>query len=223
MRLNYLGHSAIKIKTKKATVVMDPFSKEAVGFGMKKTAAEIVTCSHDHSDHCSLDSIKNNDYFLIKGPGEYELHEVFIKGIEPFHGVKKGEEKKKNIIYVVGAEGVRVCHLGDLGSPKPGVKRYLAKENLIEKINGVDVLFVPVGGKATIGPEEAVRVIGQIEPAIAVPIHYKTEAHRVDKFGKKKTLDEFLKEWGGGVRRERGLVVSKGSLPEETEVAVLKY
>jgi len=181
---------------------------------MKKTKAEIVACSHGHPDHCSLGNIKNDDYFLIKGPGEYELHNVFIKGISFFHDKKKGEERGKITIYVVEAGGVRLCHLGDLGCS--------LKEKLIDQINGVDVLCVPVGGEYTIGPEEAVKVIHQIEPSIVVPMHFKTEKHTEDKQKKFAPLSEFLKEWGGKVRREAKLSISKTSLPEETEVVVLK-
>jgi len=215
MKIAYLGHSAIKIKTKKATVVIDPFSKEAVGFAMKKTPADIVACSHEHPDHCSLDNIKNDDYFLIKGPGEYELHNVFIKGISSFHDKKKGEERGKITIYIVEAGGVRLCHLGDLGCS--------LKEKLIDQINGVDVLCVPVGGYSTINVEEAVKVIHQIEPSIVLPIHFATEKHTEEKQKKFAPLSEFLKEWGGKVRREDRLRISKTNLPEETEVVVLKH
>lgn len=214
MRISYLGHSAIKIRAKKATVVMDPFSKASVGFSMGETQAQIVVCSHKHSDHCSPDGIKNNDYFLISGPGEYELHQVSIKGIESFHDGQKGAARGKNTIFILEAEGIRICHLGDLGC--------FLKEKQIDQINGVDVLIIPVGGHYTIGPEEAVKVINQVEPLIVVPVHFKTKEHKKEAFEKLATLSDFLKEMGGKVREENKLILSKSNLPDETEVVVLK-
>jgi len=212
VRINYLGHAAIKIKSRKTSVVVDPFSKESVGFPMKKTKAQIVVCTHEHADHASLEGVKNESPFLIKAPGEYELHEVFIKGIESYHDKKKGKERGKNTIFIIKAEGVSICHLGDLGCS--------LTEKQIDQINGVDVLLIPVGGFYTIGPEEAVKVIGQIEPSIVIPVHFKTKDHKIEKL---EPIDVFLKEVGGKVREEERLVISKGSLPEETEVVVLKY
>ena len=60
---------------------------------------------------------------------------------------------------------MRFCHLGDLG------QKQLTDEQL-EKIDKVDVLMIPVGGKYTIDSSAAQKIISQIEPKIVIPMHY---------------------------------------------------
>jgi L-ascorbate metabolism protein UlaG (beta-lactamase superfamily) len=45
-----------------------------------------------------------------------------------------------------------------------------------EAIGSPDLLFVPVGGGATMGPAEAATLVRQLAPRIVVPMHYRTDA-----------------------------------------------
>ena len=87
-------------------------------------------------------------------------------------------------------------------------------------MGNVHVALVPVGGGGGLNSSQAAEVISLIEPAIVVPMHYKTE----DTNLKLDPLNKFLKEMGlGTVKTEDSLNVKKGSLPEETHVVVLEY
>ena len=212
MQINYLGHSCFKIKTKNATLVTDPFDAY-IGFQMPKTEAQVVTISHEHKDHNCLDQIEGKP-FVIRAPGEYEVGEISVFGISSFHDQVKGEQRGKNTIYGIKMEEISLCHLGDLG--------HKLNDRQLEEVNGVDVLFVPVGGVYTLDPKQASEVIDQIEPSIVVPMHYQTPAHDQASFGQLATLKGFLEEIGSSeIQAQEKLIISKTSLPEERQIIPL--
>lgn len=212
MQISYLGHSSFKIKTKTAALVADPYSSK-VGFKMPKVEAEIVTVSHDHYDHNFVKAVKGQP-FVITGPGEYEIKEVGIHGLATYHDAKEGEDRGNNTVYLITAEDLTVCHLGDLG--------HQLSARMVEEIGEIDVLLIPVGGQFTIGPKRAVEVITQVEPRIVIPMHYRTNRHQTKGFSKMLPVDAFLKQIGVEYKKEEKLVVSKSGLEEEMEVVVLK-
>lgn len=118
---------------------------------------------------------KAGDKFYISSYGEYEVKGVFVQGIPSF----QIDKKKKNIIYLIEAENIRVCHLGLLGTEE-------LNEEQIEAIGTVDILLLPINGDKTIGIKEAVKIISLIEPKMVIPMCYN-----------KENLAAFLKTMGG--------------------------
>jgi len=212
MQISYFGHSSFKIKTKTAVLVTDPYSLK-VGFKMPKVEAEIVTVSHDHFDHNFVKAVKGRP-FIINGPGEYEIKEVGVHGLATYHDTKEGKERGNNTVYLITAEDLTICHLGDLG--------HQLSAKMVEEMGEIDVLLIPVGGQFTIGPKRAVEVITQVEPRIVIPMHYRTKRHQAEGFSKLLPIEAFLKQIGVEYKKEEKLVVSKSGLEEEMEVVVLK-
>lgn len=205
-----MGHSAFKIKGKQKTVVTDPFS-EAVGKFPRDVEADIVTVSHGHSDHNAVDRIKGTP-FVIDGPGEYEVGGVSVVGVPVFHDAVSGQERGLNTVFVIEMEGLRIAHLGDLGHK-------LSEANL-EEIGSVDVVLVPVGGNYTIDAKGAREVVAQVDPWIAVPMHYQMDDLQTKDIAK---VEDFLKEMGkGDILPLPKLVLSIDKLPTELQVIVLE-
>lgn len=195
------------------TVVTDPFDA-SVGFKFPKVEADMVTISHDHQDHNQKQLVGGKPY-VIDGPGEYEVKGVSVLGLQTFHDEVQGQKRGLNTVYRIEFEGISLSHLGDLGHP-------LSSGQLAE-LNGVDVLFIPVGGVYTIGPKRAVEVISQVEPKIVIPMHYRVSEQKGDKtFGQLTGVKEFLKEIGEEVTPQLKLLVSRDRLPSEREVVVLE-
>ncbi len=214
MDITYLGHSSFKIKGKTATVVTDPFSSEMVGFKFPKTEADIITVSHQHQDHNNISLVEGNP-FIISAPGEYEVKGVSIFGYQSFHDSRSGAEKGENIIYVIEAEGLRICHLGDLGSA--------ISPKTLEEISEIDVLMIPVGGEVTIDQHEAADLVSQIEPKIILPMHYRVSGINEKVFGGLKTVEDFLKEMGTlSPEKLDKLSLAKDKLPEEMKIVLLE-
>lgn len=218
MEIKYLGHSSFLIEAKTASgkvrVVVDPFDPKTVGLTWpKEMSANLVLTSHAHADHNYVAGVSGSPY-VISGPGEYEVKGVKVTGVASFHDDEKGSKRGKNTIYLIEAEGIFVCHLGDLG--------HLLTEEEVSQIGKVDVLLVPVGGYYTIDAEKAMTVVNQLEPLIVVPMHFKVPG-LAKGFEVLSEVDSFLKEVGQTPLRQEALKVDKNSLPqEEMKVVVLE-
>jgi L-ascorbate metabolism protein UlaG (beta-lactamase superfamily) len=164
MNITWYGHSCFRIQGKDVTLVTDPFDKET-GLKPPSGSGDIVTISHEHFDHSNRDAIKGEP-FVIDGPGEYEIKKVVIRGIDSFHDNEQGKIRNGNTIFTILMDEIKICHLGDLGQKS-------LEADQLKAIGEVDILFVPVGGVFTINSKEADVIIGQIEPRMIIPMHYK--------------------------------------------------
>ena len=198
-------------KDSQIKIVIDPF-EESIGLKTPELEADILLITHQHPDHNNQKIVKGN-YFLIDGPGEYEVKSIFFYGIPSFHDSNQGKEKGGNTIYTIEAEDLKICHLGDLG------QKELTDEQL-EKIGEVDILMIPVGGVDTISSKEALHIMSQIEPKITIPIHYALPKLK----GKLEPVDKFLKALGiKSLEPLKKLSVKKKDLSsEEAKIIVLK-
>ena len=217
MQITYLGHSAFKLKGKAGTAVTDPYSSEAVGFRFPRVTADLVTVSHAHSDHNATTNINpvagKSKVFVVSKPGEYEVSGISVFGVPTKHDDSEGSQRGDNNVFTILLDGLRICHLGDLGH------ELTAKQ--VDAIGSVDVLLCPVGGEVTLDANQAVKTIRQLEPSIVIPMHYKTTDHTTAAFEKLDSVDVFLKAYGIEVQPVANLEVLAGRLPEETEIFVL--
>lgn len=214
MEITFLGHSAFKIKTKTATIITDPYSSEMVGFKFPKLEADIVTVSHQHEDHNDVSAV-NGQPFIVSLPGEYEVKGISIFGFSSYHDEEEGAKRGTNNIFMIEAEGLRICHLGDLG--------ILPSSEVLEEIIGAEVLMIPVGGVSTVGPTEADEVVSKIEPLYVLPMHYKMPGINEKVFEDLAPVDKFLSEMGAEQAEKLDkLLVTKDRLPQETKIVVLE-
>jgi len=213
MYITWLGQSCFKLQDKigsdGVTLVTDPYSDD-IGLKMPRFEADIVTVSHSHHDHNNIGALRGNP-FIIDTAGEYETKGVFVEGVEAWHDAAEGKERGKNIIYRIEMEDISITHLGDLG--------HILDAKQLEKLEGTDILLIPVGGKYTINAAKAVEVISQIEPRIVIPMHYKVPGLKIDLDG----VEKFIKELGLKPRQEEKLKILKKDLPQEDmELVVLE-
>ncbi|MBI4132772.1 MAG: MBL fold metallo-hydrolase [Candidatus Sungbacteria bacterium] len=212
MTISWYGQSCFRIDTREATMAIDPFSKE-IGLTPPHFKADVLLLTHQHPDHANAGAIPGEP-FLVAGPGEYETRGISITGIPTFHDRKQGNERGLNTAYriALAAEGIVLAHLGDFGEEA-------LREETLEAIGDIDILFIPVGGTYTIDGETAAKVVNQIEPRLAIPMHYALAGLKV----KLAPVDDFLKAYGTrGAERLQKLSLKKKELPEEeTRVVIL--
>ncbi len=226
MKINWFGQSCFYItinhnKQEKTTLLIDPFSSD-IGLRLPKVSADILLVTHYHSDHSNIGAVAGSPStgsgktpFLIDGPGEYEIKNIFIKGIPAFHDNSEGKERGATTIYRIEASGFKICHLGDLGQKE-------LTSFQVEAIGNIDVLMIPVGGVFTVSAKETSKIISQIEPKVVIPMHYKIPKLKI----KLNELDEFLKAMGQKpekIETVSAFVLKMKNLPEkETEIVVMK-
>lgn len=211
MEIVWLGHSCFRLRTREAAVVIDPCPK-STGYSMGRPTADIITVSHEHEGHNAVQGVAGSPR-VLRGPGEYEVAGVLISGIRTYHDGERGTQRGTNTVFVIEAESMRLCHLGDLG--------HVPTPEQVEAMGGVDILLVPVGGGSTLDAAAAAETASLLEPKLVIPMHYATPAtsRNLDP------LDRFLKEMGASptLTPEARLSVKRSSLPHETQVAVPDY
>lgn len=210
MKIKWLGHASFLITADNGTrIITDPYIVgNGLGYGEIKEAADVVTVSHDHFDHNNVASVSGNPQ-VVKEPAEAKG--IKFEGVATYHDTSGGSERGNNTIFCMDIDGVKVCHLGDLGHP-------LSSQQVAD-VGKVDVLLIPVGGFFTIDAKVASEVCDKLNPRVIIPMHYKNEKCEFPISG----VDDFL-EGKGSVRKldSSEAEFKAGALPAETEIIVLK-
>lgn len=208
MIFKWLGHACFLITLANGKkIVTDPFDNPDVRYPKPDVAADFVTVSHAHSDHDAVGVIGGQPA-AIQGEGRKIYENIAFTGIPSFHDEAGGSKRGVNTIFIIEAEDLRVCHLGDLG--------HLPDKDLLRRIGAVDVLMIPVGGFYTIGPDEAEEVVRQLQPRYVLPMHYKTDLLNFPV----QPADSFLKHYPSYLTKS-SLEVTARNLPDSMQVVLL--
>ena len=209
MEITWYGHACFQIKTEITTITTDPFD-DSLGLPVPKLSANIVTVSHDNPRHNAIQTIEGTPK-IFNRPGEYEIQQVFIVGATIYHpSAKTTANALKNIVFTYEADGLTICHMGDI--------RHVPTQRQVEHFANVDILLLPVGNGNSLNASQASEVIGIIEPSIVIPMHYYLPNINI----KLDPLEKFIKEMGlPAYDAIDKLKISKNSLPENTQTIIL--
>jgi L-ascorbate metabolism protein UlaG (beta-lactamase superfamily) len=205
--IRWYGHNCFRIRGKDAVVLTDPVGK-STGYALAKQTADLVTISSPQPENANLAAVKP-EFDTIAGPGEYEIHDVFVTGIRTHRDEAKGKEKGHNTSYLIELDGMVICHLGDLG--------HALTEEQAEALSDVDILLVPAGSK-NLDPTRAAEIASQLAPKVVIPMQYATAGGDRDLTG----LDVFARNLGVDLPEpEEKLSVKSGDLGETMRLVVL--
>jgi len=213
VKVKWLGHASMLITSNDGvTVITDPYETGAFGldYAAITDSADVVTVSHDHADHSNALSIRGNPH-IVKDNISQKVKGVEFRGIASYHDSSLGKERGLNSIFCFSLDGIRLCHLGDLGHS-------LSSDTRTE-IGPVDLLMIPVGGSFTIDARVAADICRALNPKVVLPMHYCND--RCPQFPV-AGVDEFLKLMEN-VRYAKSTEVelTPDALPRQMEVAVL--
>ena len=175
-KLRWYGNSFFQLETPAGkTVVFDPHAIPA--FNPPQVAADILLVSHEHSDHAQVEMVRDRkaarefrglkpvarrlDWNLF----DEKVGAIRVRSVGVYHDPQEGFVRGKTAAFVVEADGLRFCHLGDLG--------HVPTDAQAKAIGPVDVLMVPVGGVYTLNGEGAKATVEKLKPRLYVlPMHY---------------------------------------------------
>lgn len=181
MIITYHGGEFFKVSFGDITLAFNPISKNSK---LKQTrfGADIVFVTSEHPDFTGIDQVspKDKDPFVVRGPGEYEVKDVLIKGFQTV--TEYGGSERINTAYLVTFEKMFLLFLGALSTKE-------LPKGLHEALDKIDILFVPIGGDGVLSPQKAHELAISIEPKIIVPMHHTD-------VGVSDALKLFLKEEG---------------------------
>lgn len=172
--IKWLGHDTFKIVGEKV-IYTDPFQIA------QPDKADIILITHEHYDHFSPEDIKkilDPDTVLVLPKdcaGKIKAKEIVVKpgdkitveGIEieavpSYNTNKKFHPKEKGWVgYIFKVSGKRFYIAGDTD--------YIPE---MKTFKDIDIAFLPVSGTYVMDAREAVQAALDINPKIAIPMHY---------------------------------------------------
>jgi L-ascorbate metabolism protein UlaG (beta-lactamase superfamily) len=212
VEIKYLGHAAFVITSDKGLkIVTDPYATAPdLTYGEITETADIVTVSHAHFDHSNVAAVRGSPE-VVSQAGKSVVRGIKFKGVASAHDDSGGSLRGGNILFCFEVDGVRVCHLGDLG--------HRLDDKQVKEIGSVDILLIPVGGNYTIDAKVATEVCEQLKPGVVIPMHYKTAKGIPGISG----VDGFLSGKDNVSRPDSSQVEFKaGELPANGQIIVLK-
>jgi L-ascorbate metabolism protein UlaG (beta-lactamase superfamily) len=176
MQVRWFGQSAFALHGS-ADVFIDPFGDmNAASRGMTwnypaitGVSAAVLLVTHEHRDHNAVEAIEGVKQTVRSSAGTFETPIGRVVGIASEHDDVAGTKRGANVIYVFELDGLRVCHFGDFGQAR-------LRSEQREAIGQVDLLFMPIGGLATVDGPAAAALVDELAPSLVVPMHYRTPA-----------------------------------------------
>jgi L-ascorbate metabolism protein UlaG (beta-lactamase superfamily) len=176
MYVQWYGHSSFHVTGSEASVAIDPFGdmSGAAFRGIQFDYPAIVgveptllLVTHEHPDHNGVEAIDGDPAVVRSTAGRLESPVGEVIAIASEHDAEAGTLRGPTTIFVFELEGLRVAHFGDFGQSELRAEQAALLDDL-------DLLFIPVGGSATIDADQAAEIVGQLRPRWVVPMHYRT-------------------------------------------------
>jgi len=222
MELTWQGRFCVRLRSREAAVLADPFPAD-VGPTGRGLSADIVTFSHEEplpagalrqlrkaiapSGEEILVPASLERAFVLNSPGEFEVRQVLMTGVRTYRGGDRADDGR-NVSFVYELDGLHVCHLGDIGT--------LLTQDELGEIGSVELLCIPVGGALT--ATAAGELVAQIDPRLVVPLMVNA-----DPAASSQALDRFLHEMGAAnLVPQARLSVTISTVPDETTVVLLE-
>lgn len=186
MQATFLGHASVKIDD----LLIDPWTQEIPGFGLKpnheyteaERKASVICITHNHPDHRlgAEELAQENNATVVTG---FELGaELMGKGLQvnlmniggtieqngwKIHMTKAIHSATSNPSgFILQKNGKTIYHAGDTAV-------FSEMQHLGEHYS-IDVAFLPIGDRFTMGINEAVKALKLLKPKMVIPIHYNT-------------------------------------------------
>jgi len=218
MKITYFGHAFFLLDGDEGpTIAIDPYD-ESIGYPMPSVTADYILASHEHFDHAHLAAVGGKPPALVGAAlrGRHELGRAIVEGFPSRHyDDPSGAARGENTVMVVELDGLRVCHLGDLG--------HVLDQQTAVKLGRIDLLMVPVGGFYTLDVPKVDPLVELLAPRVVIPMHYRTAAVTSPGILKIAGVDEFLRGKTNVARRPSTITVAPSDLPAEREIWVMAY
>jgi len=175
-KIHWLGHDAFKIAASKV-IYLDPYQIKA-----GQPPADIILITHKHHDHSSPEDVRKVQQAatVVIGPADslaqitgdtcpitvgetLKIGEVEITAVPAYNIGKAFHPKEAGWVgYLLKIDGVTIYHAGDTDRI-PEMKQIHP-----------DIALLPVGGTYTMTAKEAANAAEDLQPRVAIPMHYGT-------------------------------------------------
>ncbi|MBI5139701.1 MBL fold metallo-hydrolase [Candidatus Nomurabacteria bacterium] len=199
MIITYFGKQFFKIQQGEMVLAFNPVSKNSKSGVSAHFGSDIALSTTNHPDYNGIEQLSHGERapFVVSGPGDYEVKEIFIRGV--MTDTEISGKKYINTVYSLTVDNINIAFLGAL---KDGD---ISKE-VREVVDGPDILFIPAG-------KESAKLASSLEPKMIIPMDYDDSSLKV-----------FLKELGEEKAEvvDKLTIKRKDLEGKEGEVVVLK-
>ncbi len=209
MKIRYFGHAAVGLEAAGGLrVLLDPYLSGAFDGRMAYRPIpgkwDVIIISHDHLDHNHVGPELGKPT-VVRAPGQ--VAGLDIRMLTASHGTNKGTMEGRTQVSRFVLDDLVIVHPGDLAPP--------VDDGLVANFGKPDILFLPVGGRFTFDPKEALEFLRRMSPRVAIPIHFKTAAVDLPLRPAKEFLDlcPLVRTFPNGE-----IELHTGSLPSRTQV-----
>lgn len=175
MKIKFYAHASFRLEADGLALVTDPFSPEKSKFTPINEAADIVLMSSDTDDfHSDPSHVLGNPEVvntLALPQGGRVVKGVPVRSFPATESLtfdyqtEYGRDPDANALYLFTLGGLRVLHMGDIGTAVP--------DGHLQALKGqVDVLLALTGDHATIPLADLDHAISVIGPKAVIPMHY---------------------------------------------------
>jgi L-ascorbate metabolism protein UlaG (beta-lactamase superfamily) len=180
----WLGHSSFMIEANGKIIYLDPYVLPT-----NPKQADIILVTHEHFDHAGEQQINDlrMENTTLFGPtavvrktfgnpvsdsanfdsGGFQISTTKAYNINKYDAYGKLYHSE-GVGYIIEINGRRIYFAGDT-------------DNIPEMKNlgKIDVAILPIGGRYTMNPEDAVEAAKIIKPEIVVPMHFNSERYGI--------------------------------------------
>lgn len=206
MVISYYGENSFKIQSGEFTILTDPVDTSS-GLTPPRFKYDILlktlTSFPPHE-------AQPEQGVAIYGPGEYNIADATVFG---YLSENEVTDKILKTVYIVTLEDIRLCFLGHLADvPSPAI---------MEKLEDIDILFIPGGGLPYVDQKKVAKLIKQIQPKIVIPTAFKIPGLKRTAGDLKAFLEELDQK---GIEPQDKLTLKKKDLMmiKPTQVTILK-
>ena len=189
MKIEFLAHACFMLtRDNGMKILLDPYESGSfsgrIGYSPVTESPDVIVITHDHLDHSHTTTIPGH-FATIRHQGE--IDGLRVSSVQAFHDQEQGTKFGGVIdMKVLEFDGWRICHCGDIGETLEDAEK-------VERLQGLDILIIPVGGFYTVDASLAFEVTQKLNPKLVIPCHYKTLSCGFDIDDRTPFLDRFEK------------------------------
>lgn len=192
VELTWLGHAGIALRGQTCSLLVDPWM-EGNPHGAELPEDFVpsgIFVTHGHADHFgdSMELARRFSVPIVASPevaafaarngvtselinygGTYVLEGAEVKCVLAFHSSSIGPDRLYGgnpCGFVIKMDSVTIYHAGDTC--------LFGDMRLIGETYPLDVAILPIGGRTTMDPDEALKAIQWLKPRRVLPIHFNT-------------------------------------------------
>jgi len=223
MKIQYLHHSAFRISTPKANILIDPYvncengtqQKPLTQCPIKKKEFKnihLVLITHEHCDHFDkkfIETLVKNENSVVVGhesvlnelkiPGNLKCpialnQKLTLRGLDIEAKPVHHPLSFYPLSFLVSNNGSSLYHSGDT--------------DLISQFEDInaDVCLLPIGGTQTMDIVDAIKATKMMKPNYTIPMHYNTFDHI------KADPQEFKQKIKKSILKSDPVVLEKGEV-----------